>query len=114
MTNTGTHTTTCHTCPETIELTCDPQVARMEHDGVVTAGVMIGSHWTGTEYVRAFICRGCQDAALAERRSAGDAFATKPRAPRKPRKPQPLYGDLRAIAQINGIRTDGTGRRVAR
>lgn len=33
---------------------------------------------------------------------------------RQPRRPQPLYGDYATIAMLNGIRIDGTGRKVAR
>lgn len=31
---------------------------------------------------------------------------------RQPRRPQPLYGDFATIAMLNGISTDGTGRKV--
>jgi hypothetical protein len=42
------------------------------------------------------------------------AEARSRRAPRQVRTPQPLYGDFAQLAALNGIRTDGTGRRSAR
>lgn len=37
-----------------------------------------------------------------------------PRRPRRAKTVRPLYGDFAAVAQLNGISTDGTGRRVRR
>ncbi len=38
--------------------------------------------------------------------------AATPRAPRVKREPVALYGDVAWIAAMNGIRTDGTGRKA--
>lgn len=40
--------------------------------------------------------------------------ATSRRKPRGARTPRPLYGDFAMLAAFSGIRTDGTGQRVAR
>jgi hypothetical protein len=42
------------------------------------------------------------------------AEAKARRAPRTARQPQPLYGDYAQFAALQGIATDGTGRRVRR
>lgn len=61
------------------------------------------NHWTGTEYVRVDVCSEPACRAL---------LASAPRRPRTPRAPRPLYGDYAMLARLNGISTDGSGRRV--
>jgi hypothetical protein len=64
-------------------------------------GFLSGNHWTGTEYVRVDVCD-----------AHASSLAKAPRKPRQKRQPQPLYGDMAWLAAINGVRTDGTGRRA--
>lgn len=57
---------------------------------------------------------GCIKAVTAAHNAAVAQYqAENPpiRRPRQPRRPQPLYGDLRWMAAINGISSDGTGRK---
>jgi len=43
---------------------------------------------------------------------AARAAARARRAPRRPRRQVALYGDFAQLAALNGIRTDGSGRRA--
>lgn len=82
---------------------CAVGINYRDAEGLWVGGVN-ANHWTGDRYVRLDACQACY---LAGR------FAKAPRAPRRPRRPRPaLYGDFATIAAINGIRTDGTGRRI--
>jgi hypothetical protein len=78
-------TTTCHKCQNGYE-----------------RGVN-GNEWTGTEWVRVNLCLDCYHAV---------GFTQKPRQPRRPRQARALYGDYAQLAMLNGIRTDGTGRKA--
>lgn len=59
----------------------------------------------------------CLQAVTVAHNAAVAAFdaerAAQPRKPRVARTSQPLYGDLRWVAAINGLKTDGTGARAS-
>lgn len=57
------------------------------------------------------IC-GSSDCLRRHNELASERRSRKNAAPPRKRQPRPLYGDFAYIAMLNGVSTDGTGRKV--